>query len=62
MAVTAATNNLEISIRVRAPLAFPSSLSCLPFLLLDGKAETTLTSQMEGATHCPPFSVNQEQS
>ena len=62
MAVTAATNNLEISIRVRAPLAFPSSLSCLPLLLLDGKAETTLTHQTEGATLCPLSSISQEQS
>lgn len=62
MAVTAATNNLEISIRVRATLAFLSALSCLPLLLLDGKAETTLTCQTEGATLCPLSSVSQEQS
>lgn len=52
--VTAATNNLEISIRVRVPLLFPPSLSHPPLLPPDGK-ETILTCRREGATLCPPI-------
>lgn len=54
MAVTAATNNLRLP-SVSELLAFHLPSSCLPLLLLDGKAETTLTCQTEGATLSPVF-------